>query len=173
MIFSKLNAARIAYGVDRAIAASGALWENAVALHPTWLQYVSNYIQRGTIPSLGSTARNNAFVAVMTVASPGIKPGLGPNTNHLIASILIESTHSAVHTDAPFTITAVCKDAAGATVPSPTLHWLSSVPAKGTIVDTTGVFTPVAAGVTNVTVSVAANGLQPAITSNTDVVTLS
>jgi hypothetical protein len=173
MIFSKLNAARIAYGVDRAIAATGALWENAVASHPTWLQYVTNYVQRGTIPSLGSATRNNAFVAVMTVAKPGISPGQGANTAHLIASILIESTHNAVHTDAPFTIAATCKDADGNTIASPTLHWLSSVPAKGTIGATTGVFTPVAAGVTNVTVSVAANGLQPAVTSNTDVVTLS
>jgi hypothetical protein len=170
MLLSKLNAARIAYGVDRAIAASGADWEHAVASHLTWLQYVSNFVQRGTAPSLGSTARNNAFLAVMSVLKPGISPN---QVEGVVASLVIESTHSAVHTDAPFTITAVAKDFQGNVISSPKLVWVSSVPAKGTIVASTGVFTPVAAGVTNVTVHVAAQGVQPLVTSNTDVVTLS
>ncbi len=172
MLLSKLNAARIAYGVDRAIAASGADWEHAVASHITWLQYVSNFVQGKGAPNLGpdNATRNAAFLAVMAVLKPGISPN---QVEGVVASLVIEATHAAVHTDAPFTITAVAKDFQGNVIASPKLVWVSSVPAKGTIVAATGVFTPVAAGVTNVTVHVAAQGVQPLVTSNTDVVTLS
>lgn len=174
MIFSKLIAARIAYGVDRAIAGSGAEWHQAVSLHPTWLQYVSNYIQRGTIPSLGSGTRNNAFVAVMAVASPGIKPAAqGP----AIASITISAlTHNGAHTDAPFTLTVICKDVNGIVVETPSsLTWISSDPSKATVASPAvdGVVTPVAAGTTNVKARLLHNGVQPQVDSADCVVTLS
>lgn len=174
MIFSKLIAARIAYGVDRAIAGSGALWEQAVSLHPTWLAYVSNYIQRGTIPSLGSGTRNNAFVAVMQVASPGIKPAAN---SRVISTITISAlTHNGAHTDAPFTLTVSCFDSLGLPVETPaTLTWISSDPTTATVASpaANGVVTPVAAGTTNVKARLLHNGVQPQVDSANCVVTLS
>jgi hypothetical protein len=174
MLLSKLNAARIAYGVDRAIAASGADWEHAVASHPTWFQYVSNYVQRGTIPSLGSATRNNAFVAAMSV----IKPGIGPDaTSRVIASIVISAlTHNGAHTDGPFTLTVQCFDALGGLVETPSsLTWISSDPTKATVASpaANGVVTPVAAGTTNVKARLLHTGVQPQIDSSNCVVTLS
>ncbi len=83
MILGKLNAARIAYGVDRAVQANlaspaaVAVWEKTTnAIRTTWLQYVSAYNSSGTVPTLGSDVhRTSAFVAVMSVVSPKRFPG--------------------------------------------------------------------------------------------------
>jgi hypothetical protein len=83
VILSKLNSARIAYGVDRAVQANLASpvavvdWSRATnATKTTWLQYVSAYNSSGTVPTLGSDVhRTSAFSAVMAVLSPRFVPG--------------------------------------------------------------------------------------------------
>lgn len=174
LLVSKRIIARIVHEVDVAIAGTGADWELDVADHETWYGYVSNYIQKAITPSLGSSTRNNAFVAVMNVLKPGIKPAA---ESHTIASIVISAlTHNGAHTDAPFTLTVQCFDALGLLVETPaSLTWISGTPATATVASpaANGVVTPVAAGTTNVKARLLHTGTQPQVDSANCVVTLS
>lgn len=86
MLLSKLIAARIAYGVDRAVQANLAApaavvdWSRATnATKQTWLRYITLYNSSGTVPALGADVhRTSAFSAIMAVVSPRFVPGHVP-----------------------------------------------------------------------------------------------
>jgi len=86
MLLSKQIAARIAYGVDRAVQANLASpvlvvdWSRATnAVKQTWFRYITLYNSSGTVPTLGSDVhRTSAFTAIMSVVSPRFLPGHVP-----------------------------------------------------------------------------------------------
>jgi hypothetical protein len=159
MIISKLIAARIAYGVDRAVQANAgsptlvAAWDLNVAAHVTWLRYVTNWQQKGASPALDAGGiRDDSFAAVMAVVSPRRVPGqiAGRTVNFALDATTFTidvsdaSTHQITESGAV--------DFNGDAVSSEHYTYVSGTPAHATV-SSTGLVSPVAAGTSVITVT--------------------
>lgn len=159
MISSKLIAARIAYGVDRAVQANATspvlvkAWELNVAAHQTWLRYVTNWQQKGTSPALDTGGiRDDSFAAVMSVLSPRYTAGFvhGKTASFTVAATRTTIDISNVETS-QLSESAIV-DAFGDAVSSETFTYASSDITKATV-SGTGLVTPVAAGAVTIHVT--------------------
>lgn len=149
MLLSKLIAARIAYGVDRAVQANLAVpaavvaWEIASnATKQTWLRYITLYNSSGTVPTLGADVhRTSAFSAVMSVVSPRI---LGSQIHGQTSTFTLTPTSYTLDLSSDATHTLVPSlpfDAFGDAISGETYTFTSSDPAKASVNATTGVMT--------------------------------
>lgn len=157
MITSKLIAARIAYGVDRAVQANAdtpvavKAWDSNTAVHVTWLQYVSAWQQSGTSPDLDSGGiRDDAFAAVMAVVSPRRLPGQVAGRTASFTLSPTTTTKAAAATQ-QLTVSAAA-DYNGDAVSSETYSYASSDTGVATV-SATGLITAVATGTCTVTVT--------------------
>jgi hypothetical protein len=172
VLVSKLIAARLAYGVDRAVQANLAVpatvvaWELATdATKVTWLRYITVYNEAGTVPTLGSDVhRTSAFSALMRVLIPAILPGnvLGRVKTYAVSPT---TTTKAVAGTQQLTITTPL-DADG-NAATGTYTYASSNTNKATV-NASGLITAVQSGSATVTVTEVNSGV-----THTCVVTVS
>jgi len=162
MLISTNTAARLAYGVDRAIQANAvspvlvAHWSLATnATKETWKRYITVWRHRGrTSPALDAgAARDDAFAAVMDVCFPSIL-GLAGSIHGQIASFTISPTTDLLDlsSDATQQITITVPLDAYGDVATGTFTYATTDAAKATV-SASGLVTAVAVGTCTITVT--------------------
>lgn len=156
MLISIRLAARLAYGVDRAIQANAQApvavvsWEAATAaVKTTWKGYVSAFMSGGAVPALAADAtRIAAFNAVMASAKYTVPAGKIHNKTVSFTLSPSTTTKAAMATQ-QLTVSAAL-DAYGDAISGEKYTYVSSDITKATV-DAAGLITAVATGSATIT----------------------
>lgn len=159
MLVNKHIAAKLAYECDRAVQATldapslVKQWNLAQAAHETWIKYVSDYMQRGTIPTLNSEPdRVAVFTNLMQVIRPGVSPGKRAGATYTFDAAIDDSTLDISDMETGQITNTNTLDYNGDAVSGETFTYASSDETKATV-SASGVVTPVGAGSVTITVT--------------------